>query len=384
MSIGRMAFMAVLVIWVLSCGGRSRPLSPPAITAQPQAQTVAVGDPWSFTVAATGTEPLTYQWTWNGSPMLYGTGPTFSVAPAVAADNGSTFQVTVTNSAGSVTSTAASLAVASAPRAPLKGDLRFKDVDAFPFTLQGIARTGFNAQMQLGLHNGLGTPLEIGGPVLTVPDGFSDWYWSVMFFGLPEGVPQRDFTVKGGQLANLPTDLEPLLAPNTVITSVDIPGAEGVYALAWVTTAWPGNYTCVRNAVAPSALPALAAQEGAAGRVITAMSFNAGQVYVFSYGWDGDPSTVYETQVATPAAGEVEAQAAALSAGGYIITALGGNDGAGYLLVGTRVQGDSLPRPFKVATSTGLGRGYAMVGWYLDTSRGSDPASWTGALIGQQ
>jgi hypothetical protein len=354
------------------------------ITVQPQAQTVAVGDPWSFTVAATGTEPLTYQWTWNGTPMLYGTGPTYSVASAVAADNNSTFLVTVTNSVGSVTSTAASLAVASAPRSPVKGDLRFKDVDAFPFTLEGIAVTGFTPQMGLGLHNGLGTPLEIGGPVPTVPDGFFTWYWSVMFFGLPEGVPQRDFTVLGGRLVYLSADLEPLLVPNTVITSVDIPGAEGVYALAWVTTTRQGNYTCVQNMIAPSALPALAAQEGAAGRVITALTFYAGQVYAFSYGWDGDPNTVYETKVAAAAVGEIGAQAAGLSAEGYILTALNGNDDAGYLLVGTRVQGDYLPRPCQVATGTWLGRGYALVGWYLDTSRGSDPALWTETWIGQQ
>ena len=38
---------------------------------------------------------------------------------------------------------------------------------------------------------------------------------------------------------------------------------------------------------------------------------------------------------------------------GYIISAFGGNDIDGYLLVGMRVQGDTLPRPIEGVTPTG-------------------------------
>ena len=44
-------------------------------------------------------------------------------------------------------------------------------------------------------------------------------------------------------------------------------------------------------------------------------------------------------------------QAAILAQQGYIITAVGGDTTNGFLLVGTRVQGDTMPRPFKVVTS---------------------------------
>jgi len=376
-----LAFPAMLLPWALSCGG-NRPPAPPAIVVQPSDQTVAVGEAWSFSVSAAGTEPLNYQWTWNGTPLLYGTGPTIQVAPSVAADNGSRFQVTVTNAAGSATSTAAALTVAQAPRAPVKGDLRFKDVDAFPFTIQGLGALAFSTGFERIQHNALGSPLAIGGSVPATPDATPYWSWGAGFFALPVGVPSRDFGVMGSWLANLSTDLEPLLGPKTVITSLDIPGAEGSYGLAWATTTFPGNYTCIQNTVAPSAFPALVAQEGAAGRVITALTFYAGQVYAFSYGWDGDPGTVYETQVAAAAAGQVCAQAADLSARGYILTALGGNDTSGYLLVGTRVQGDTLPRPFQLCSGQAPLRGYAMVGWYLDTTPG--PGSGNEIWIYQQ
>jgi hypothetical protein len=42
---------------------------PPAITAQPQDQTVAEGETATFGVKATGTAPLNYQWSLNGQPL---------------------------------------------------------------------------------------------------------------------------------------------------------------------------------------------------------------------------------------------------------------------------------------------------------------------------
>ena len=46
--------------------------SPPVITAQPQSQTVAAWSSATFTVAATGTAPLTYQWRSNGADIPSG------------------------------------------------------------------------------------------------------------------------------------------------------------------------------------------------------------------------------------------------------------------------------------------------------------------------
>ncbi|MBM3852219.1 MAG: hypothetical protein FJ399_03595, partial [Verrucomicrobia bacterium] len=87
--------------------------APPTIVGQPQSQTVAAGQPASFSVTATGSEPITYQWRKNGSNLAGATAATFTIANAQQADaaNAPGYDVVVTNSVGSATSTAASLTV---------------------------------------------------------------------------------------------------------------------------------------------------------------------------------------------------------------------------------------------------------------------------------
>src|SRR5207245_5339837 len=54
-------------------------LVPPAITQQPQSQTVAEGANASFTVMATGTPQLGYQWRLGGTLLLGQTSNTLSL-----------------------------------------------------------------------------------------------------------------------------------------------------------------------------------------------------------------------------------------------------------------------------------------------------------------
>jgi glucose/arabinose dehydrogenase len=85
----------------------------PQITSHPQNQTVGVGQPASFTVAASGTQPLNYQWQRNGVPISGATAATYTLASASTADNGAMFRAVVTNSFGSATSNSATLTVVS-------------------------------------------------------------------------------------------------------------------------------------------------------------------------------------------------------------------------------------------------------------------------------
>ena len=82
----------------------------PAITAQPVAQIVTAGGAASFSVAATGTPAPTYQWRKNGVAIPGATGATLALINVLPADAAS-YDVVVTNSAGSVTSGAVTLAV---------------------------------------------------------------------------------------------------------------------------------------------------------------------------------------------------------------------------------------------------------------------------------
>ena len=80
----------------------------PAITTQPMSQAVATGQTASFSVAATGTEPLAYQWKKNGSDIAGATSSTYK--PVSSSElNGAKFSVVVTNSVGTVTSNEAVL-----------------------------------------------------------------------------------------------------------------------------------------------------------------------------------------------------------------------------------------------------------------------------------
>jgi formylglycine-generating enzyme len=81
----------------------------PAITTQPASASVLSGTLASFSVTATGTQP-TYQWRRNGVPILGGTSATYSIASVQTAQAGD-YDVVVSNTAGSVTSTVAKLTV---------------------------------------------------------------------------------------------------------------------------------------------------------------------------------------------------------------------------------------------------------------------------------
>jgi hypothetical protein len=90
----------------------------PSITAQPTSQTVAAGQTASFSVAATGTAPLSYQWQKNGVAISGATSSSYTTPATTSSDNGTQFTVAVSNTAGSVTSNAATLTVNAATVAP--------------------------------------------------------------------------------------------------------------------------------------------------------------------------------------------------------------------------------------------------------------------------
>jgi|ERR1700675_83546 len=114
--------LAVLCVVSLSCGssgsGGGNPPVAPTIATQPANQSVNVNQTATFTVVANGTAPLSYQWQ-QGTTNISGANSASYTTPAVTqADNGSTFQVVVTNSAGRVTSNPATLTVTSAAVKP--------------------------------------------------------------------------------------------------------------------------------------------------------------------------------------------------------------------------------------------------------------------------
>jgi hypothetical protein len=89
--------------------------TPPSITSQPASQTATVGSTATFSVVAAGTPPFSYQWQKNGANVPGATASSYTTPALALADSGSTYRVTVTNGAGSVTSNAATLTVTQGP-----------------------------------------------------------------------------------------------------------------------------------------------------------------------------------------------------------------------------------------------------------------------------
>src|ERR1700722_16557564 len=90
----------------------------PSITVQPSSQTVIAGQTATFSVTASGTAPLSYQWSKNGTAVSGATSSSYTTPATTSSDNGALFTVVVSNSVGSVTSNAATLTVNPAPVAP--------------------------------------------------------------------------------------------------------------------------------------------------------------------------------------------------------------------------------------------------------------------------
>ncbi len=88
-----------------------------AITTPPASQTAYVSQTATFSVVATGSPPLSYQWQKNGANIAGATAASYTTPVLAAADDGSTFTVVVTNPVNSVTS-AAALLIVSQPTAP--------------------------------------------------------------------------------------------------------------------------------------------------------------------------------------------------------------------------------------------------------------------------
>src|SRR5207245_2234615 len=83
--------------------------TPPTITSQPQNQQVLLGQTAQFTVSATGSLPLRYQWFFNTNTLLVaGTNSTLTISSVSSNDVGG-YSVIVSNTAGSVTSVVAFL-----------------------------------------------------------------------------------------------------------------------------------------------------------------------------------------------------------------------------------------------------------------------------------
>ena len=85
----------------------------PSISTQPQSKTASVGSNVTFTVAANGAAPLSYQWQRNNFNISGANSSSYTLNSVQLSDSGDTFRCIVSNASGSATSNNATLTVTS-------------------------------------------------------------------------------------------------------------------------------------------------------------------------------------------------------------------------------------------------------------------------------
>lgn len=332
----------------------------------PSSQIVPIGQTATLTVDAIGTLPLNYQWSENGAEIPGATASSYTT-PAVEWGPGDptsigTFQVRVSNSVDSVVSNTDTLTVG--PRSPKAGDLRYllwQQVDTPGFLAGSNSGAGIAAFLagcctdSYSYDNTVGSPLSLGSSY----DCGGSCAWPYLYQLLPPPMTGLNMYYWVGEYSSFASDLASYAASNVVFTSLDLEPAANAYAVSGVQTAQAGGFDYrIDPAIPPGsdqqdAIQAQAALDGTESRVVTAVSFDASSnAILISYGWTGDTTTVYETQtIVVPPGNDVGTAVASagttLAGEGYIISAFGGNDTDGYILIGMLVQGDSLPRPIE-------------------------------------
>ncbi len=158
--------------------------TPPSIVTQPQSQTVGVGTNVTFTVVATGTSPLSYQWRINGTNIPAATASALTLTN-VQLVQARSYSVRVTNLYGSATSSNAVLTVNPAGACVPS-----------PAGLVGWWRAEANAEDQAGTNNGtlVGNTAYGAGRVgqAFVFDGRGD----AVSVGNPTNLQLQNFTIE--------------------------------------------------------------------------------------------------------------------------------------------------------------------------------------------
>ena len=254
-SIYNRALSANQIAAIYGAGAAGKCLSQaPAITGQPQSQSVVLGGTATFTVAATGLLPLTNQWRLNGTNLtdngrITGSQSSILVITNVQFADAGTYLVSVTNVAGGVVSQPATLAV-----------LRKTPVvtwsNAAPI-VYGVALT----ETQLNATSNVPGTFAYDPPAGTVLDAGS--YLLSAVFTPTDAVDYNSVT----QYVSLVVATRPLAVtannavraygqPNPVFTGT-ITGLQGLdritaqYSCAAVPASPPGNYSIVPSLVDP-------------------------------------------------------------------------------------------------------------------------------------
>ena len=150
----------------------------PAITSQPTGAVVVAGSNFTFTVSASGTPPLSYQWLRNSAALPGATSPTLALTNVARTNTGS-YVVQITGPGGTTGSQPAGLRVLNFPRLqPVQrlgnglARLHFNDHDGGALVLRDTPNFEVWVSTNLGAMNWvrINLPLTVTNGLLTLDD----------------------------------------------------------------------------------------------------------------------------------------------------------------------------------------------------------------------
>jgi hypothetical protein len=196
-----------------------QPVFSPVIATPPQSTSVDAGSTITLNVLATGTGPLNYQWSLNGSPIPGATSASLTVTN-LQATNAGTYTVTVGNTANSVTSQAATVTLIPAGTA----------------ATHAIAGSGYTAGLTVTVTN-----------TMTYTNTVSSLGWSVL---LPTGWSFASSSGSAGDVGPTVGDTDeldwawtsPPASPVTFTYTLNVPaGTSGQQSIAALAVLRPNN-----------------------------------------------------------------------------------------------------------------------------------------------
>jgi len=199
----------------------------PLVQTQPADQYVAAGGSATFSVMASGSSAVSYQWKFNGSAIPGATGSSYTIA-SVQSSNAGPYTVTVTDTDGSVTSNAANLYVDSG-----SSGARLVNIST-----RAQVGTGGNIMIPGFAVGGSGTEtllIRADGPALTQ-------------FGVAGVLAQPSLTVLSGQTVvasntGWGTNPSPSQIASVAAQVGAFPLASGSADCALIVNLTPGTYT---------------------------------------------------------------------------------------------------------------------------------------------
>ncbi len=221
----------------------------PAIIVPPVNTSVTASYSATFTVAASGSGTLNYQWYSNGVAISGATGTSYTTAPTTAANNGASITVMVTSAAGygAVSSTAVTLTVVSPASVAITGQPQSQTVTVGQGATLNVVATGSPQLNYQWFQNGAvvqsGPQRSYTTAVATVP-GSASFY---VIVSNPLGQVQSataTITINAATPVSIVTQpVNQIVATNQPVQLTALVAGSGPYTYQWVFTPKGGSPT---------------------------------------------------------------------------------------------------------------------------------------------